>query len=589
MISARLILFKNILFIFIIILFSYGCKDSNNESTKQISEFGNYTGYSEEEYDSWTRTSQYLTMDDSVKLAIDIIQPVKDNQVLSKALPVVWAYYRYHRAVEKDGKILSLADRLPSLQMLLRHGYVIVVVDARGTGSSFGNESKGPLSPKSAQHTYDITEWIAKQEWCDGNVGMFGHSYSGNSQFVAAAQAPPHLKAIFPSGPTFDSYEIIYPGGIFSDNLVKAIRNALQHWDLEADAVPVDSDSSGLLLKEARSEHEYNVDPFEFFKAIPYRDSKYNNYPFWLKGNLMVHLSGCNASQVPVYEWVGWHDFLIRDAFQWFVNLTSAKKITVGWWSHNITSSYNLLGIEQLRWFDYWLKGIENGIMDESPIQYILMDDPDSTNWHQLNEWPLPESKLQYFYFAQRISGNTQNGYYKLLSNNKDLMENQKQNITFPVSGELMFNTLPLEKNLFVIGHPVVTLTISTIAKDVDLHVSLQTMDESDSVCQVSKGVLRASHRKESQPPFNNMGLPFHRHYKNDMLTISVDKPIKLAFDLSPIAKVFKRGHRIAVAISCKNVEWNETLEGKHSPEIKIVNSKPYESGIRLPVVNESN
>ena len=85
------------------------------------------------------------------------------------------------------------------LKTLIKNGYAIVIVDARGTGASFGIEDKGPNTIQEVQHTYEITEWIARQDWCDGNIGMTGHSYSGNVQMLAASKPSPHLKAIFPS------------------------------------------------------------------------------------------------------------------------------------------------------------------------------------------------------------------------------------------------------------------------------------------------------------------------------------------------------------------------------------------------------
>jgi len=113
----------------------------------RISIFGEYRGYSFPVYVEWVRTSQYLQMPYGIKLAADIIRPSRSGKVANTSMPVVWAYYRYHRAREENGRILSLVDRKPDLQLLLKHGYVIVVVDARGTGASFGYESTGPNSP----------------------------------------------------------------------------------------------------------------------------------------------------------------------------------------------------------------------------------------------------------------------------------------------------------------------------------------------------------------------------------------------------------------------------------------------------------
>lgn len=95
-------------------------------------------------------------------------------------------------------------------------GYVHVIGDMRGTGDSggemIGNYNFGGVSQ--GQDLYDLIEWVAAQPWCDGNIGMIGISYFGSMQVLAAAERPPHLKAIFVSGGHFDFYETTYHGGI---------------------------------------------------------------------------------------------------------------------------------------------------------------------------------------------------------------------------------------------------------------------------------------------------------------------------------------------------------------------------------------
>ena len=568
------------------LLLAIGCRKDDTQQADVVSEFGKYQGYSNPIYQQWERSSQYVEMKDGIKLATDIIRPVENGLVIPKALPVVWAYYRYHRAREKDGNVLSLVDLLPPLQTLIKHGYVIVVVDARGTGASFGsNESKGPNTLQEAQHTYQITEWIAAQVWCDGNVGMFGHSYSGNVQFLAAAQAPSHLKAVFPSGAAFDVYELMYPGGVFLENFAKTISNSLHYWDIEADAVPVDGDSNGLLLKEANLEHRKNVDPFDFFTELPCRDSRYKGYQFWLEGNPLIYLSACNVSRIPIYQWIGWKDFLIRDAFQWFVNLEGPQKLSVGWWSHDIHSSYDLLAVEQLRWFDYWLKGIDNSIMDESPIHYTCIDDPDSNAWYQANLWPLPESQQTEFYFVPGGPDSAQPVYDGLLLSELDQKEKWQEEIRFPDSKELTFTTQPLEKELFVIGHPVITLYLTAMVTDVDIYITLKDVDESNNVFQVTTGILRASHRTSTKPPFNNIDLPYQRHYAEDVKSMLIGKPAELCFDLLPVAKCFQAGHQIQISVKYAYGDGSEKDNSVDFPNLIFFGSPLKKTKIVLPVI----
>ena len=86
----------------------------------------------------------------------------------------------------------------------------------------------GEFTPDETQDAYDITEWFAAQPWCSGKVGMYGLSYLGITQYIAASTQPPHLKAIFPMMAMFDLYEFVYPGGVFKEDFVRSWgRNTL--------------------------------------------------------------------------------------------------------------------------------------------------------------------------------------------------------------------------------------------------------------------------------------------------------------------------------------------------------------------------
>jgi uncharacterized protein len=127
-------------------------------------------------------------MRDGTKLAALILRPAKDGETVTTPLPVIWTHNRYHR----EGIF-----NWHYLQTVLQYGYVIVSVDIRGTGASYGTY-QDLFSPEETRDAYDITEWLAVQPWSDGNIAMFGRSYLGITQFMAASTAPPHLKAIFP-------------------------------------------------------------------------------------------------------------------------------------------------------------------------------------------------------------------------------------------------------------------------------------------------------------------------------------------------------------------------------------------------------
>jgi len=222
---------------------------------------GTYKGYSQPLYDGRSSTSQYITMRDGTKLAALILRPTQDGEAVSTPLPVIWTHSRYHR----EGIF-----NWPYLQNILKYGYIIVSVDIRGTGASFGTY-RGLFSPEETRDAYDITEWLAVQPWSDGNIGMFGRSYWGITQLMAASTAPPHLKAIFPEMSEFDHYSFVYPGGIFHDDFFRQWGNMVNELDTDGSAVTADMDKT--MLQEALKEHAGNLDVFDTYSPLPYRDS----------------------------------------------------------------------------------------------------------------------------------------------------------------------------------------------------------------------------------------------------------------------------------------------------------------------------
>ena len=194
--------------------------------TTQISSFGRYEGFSQRCFDTWRRESCYVAMRDGTRLAVDILRPAIGEVAVDEPLPAIWTHTRYQRAsFTREGVVRTDAEHFdPWLFEVVAHGYVVLSVDVRGGGASFG-VNQGQFSQLEARDAYDVTEWIAVQPWCDGSVGMYGRSYLGITQYFAASQAPPHLKAIFPEMASFDHYSYVFAG--------LAVRRRQEHvWSL---------------------------------------------------------------------------------------------------------------------------------------------------------------------------------------------------------------------------------------------------------------------------------------------------------------------------------------------------------------------
>ena len=254
----------------------------------RASKFGKYVGYSEPLYDEWVRTSRYLEMSDGVKLAMDIIRPAKNGKPIEKPIPVIWNYYAYVRAEIQEGEVVSLVDISEGLQILIKHGYVIVIVDARGKGASYGTNTN-PVTYKEGRYGYEITEWLAAQTWCDGNVGMFGFSYSAHMNFMVAAHKPPHLKAIFPAMGAFDAYHLLIPGGICRKLILETVTKSFRDQEAEVPVAPVDEDSQGKMLAEAIEQHANNLMPIDLAR-LPYRNSEDGELKPWTLNNPMTYV-----------------------------------------------------------------------------------------------------------------------------------------------------------------------------------------------------------------------------------------------------------------------------------------------------------
>jgi putative CocE/NonD family hydrolase len=259
---------------------------------EKVSKPGLYKGYSEEKYDCCSRESIYVPMpSDGTRLAIDIIRPLEkgtQNKITDK-FPVLLTTTRYHRTNEVEGKPVPLPQNhiAPYASQFVKYGYIVAIADVRGAGASFGVDH-GPFSPIETEDSSYLIEWLAKQPWSEGKVGMFGLSYLGITQHKAASKKPPALKAIFPQVAFWDMYAFVYNNGIFIDDFIKVWGdvNVLLDANITIEkqiypAARVDVDEDGSLRAEASFGHGANFQVFEELNHLPFRDSRIRQGAKW--------------------------------------------------------------------------------------------------------------------------------------------------------------------------------------------------------------------------------------------------------------------------------------------------------------------
>jgi len=584
----------------------------------KISRFGQYSGYSPVLYDSSVRTSLYLTMRDGVKIALDILRPAKAGKVEQAPLPVIWTHNRYRRAFQAGPRLVTVADS-PDIRNLIMHGYVAASADARGSGASFG-ASKGIFTKDETQDAYEITEWLGKQPWSNGNVGMFGGSYLGITQFMAAATKPPHLKAIFPVVALFDLFEMGSQGGVYKEDFVKTWSELTTRLDTEPGVAPVDGDAGGVLLKKALAEHKAGNRPLaSIMEGLRFRNSvdPVTGVAPSMEWQPAGHIAAINGSGVPVYLWAGWFDAFTRHAFLAYRNFTAPRRLAVSARSHAprdqeiSTEEIRLIAVEELRWFDHWLKGVENGIMNEPPIYYQVMVEPKKNIWKTATAWPFPEAKPVCEYLAagrSLTSASVNDGKLAAVPPKKsgsdayvvdygvstgtatrwdnavgggfaypDLADHDARSLTY--------TSAALKADVEVTGFPVVHAWLSSTATDADLFAYLEEVYPEGGSRYITEGVLRASVRALSESPYDNLGLPYHRAFDSDVAPLKPGEPVELVFSMEPTSNVFNAGNRIRLTLSGADKDNAATPRIDPPPTMTIHRSMERPSFFELPIV----
>lgn len=587
---------------------------SGQAGQERISRPGEYRGYTEARYDDWVRQSRYIEVRDGTRLAADILRPAVDGEPVEEPLPVVWTHTRYRRAVPTKGDaVATIADRNPFVPPLLRHGYVVAAVDVRGTGASFGT-SRGILEPVEARDAHDVTEWLASRPWSNGKIGMFGQSYLGITQLLAAGQQPEHLEAIFPQKVLLDLYQAAQPGGVLATDLVRSWSRIVRAQDVKRPAAPVAGDSGRALLNRAVEEHRGNRNVLELYGSLPYRDSQDLRFAWpWHSSSPYTWTGSARRSDVAVYLAGGWRDGLARGTALWYRNLDAPRKLTMGPWFHIGYGGLDMAD-EQLRWFDRWLKGVENGIADEKPVRYYVFGARKGDRWRTTTDWPPPDARADTLHFASGPSGTIESihdgglsfrrpearaaldtgRFHYSASTGKpsrwsNLYGDGGTDVSYPDMTShdrkgFTYTSPPLERDRTIAGHPVVRLWVESTADDGDFFAYLEEVGPDGSSTYLTEGVLRASNRATVPAPYDAAGLPWHRAYRRDAEPMPEDEPVLLEIPLQPVANRFEEDERIRVTVTgADTANFSEAISPDEPPLIGIHSGRRHPSAVILP------
>ncbi|HSN40311.1 MAG TPA: CocE/NonD family hydrolase [Burkholderiales bacterium] len=442
-------------------------------------------------------------------------------------------------------------------QWWVPRGYACVRVDSRGAGKSPGKSE--PSSYQEGLDYYDAIEWIAKRPWCSGNIGLLGISYHASSQWRVANLQPPSLKAIMPWEGRADQYrDQAYHGGIFALGFIG-------NWWL--------THTAHHLLGRPRST---NPDAF-------HNDMMWN----YMRNDLDSEYWRMNSARwdritVPLYSVGNWGGFSmhLRGNTEGFVNAASRhKKLRIHTGTHFHPFHAEEGRMDQLRWFDYWLKGVDTGIMDEPPVKLEIRTGGSAERYpfRFENEWPIARTQWTRMYL--RIDRDASGDPGAVEGELTGMPPAKESSLSYSASGAtragvasgsslatthgntgrtgVSFETAPMAGDTEITGPLALNIWVSSTSEDMDIFATIRNIDAAgNDVCEVgqhgqpvpcvTKGWLRASHRK-LDPGRSLPYRPYHAH--NERWWLKPGEPVECQVEIWPTSMVFKKGHKLRIDI----------------------------------------
>ncbi|WP_241386861.1 CocE/NonD family hydrolase [Rhodococcus sp. CH91] len=514
-----------------------------------------------------------VPMRDGIELAADAYHGVDD-----KPRPALVALSPYGKELQALA-LTTPPQRRPSpmwdgcieagdIARVVAEDYVHVIGDIRGTGDSdgehIGNYNAGGVSL--GQDAYDFIEWVAAQPWCDGNVGMIGISYFGSMQVLAAAERPPHLKAIFVSGGHYDFYETTYHGGImwFMPRAAREGRGGDSGWAF------TDRVTSRMLETYSPDEIQARVaqrlaDPdvaawpnlVHVLHYPKHHEAWFDIITNELDGEWYEERNPINLARnidIPVYLQIdqgrGW---TMDGTIELFHALQGPKKLDIGPYPPMQSRPFIEEHDTMFRWYDYWIKGIDNGIMDEPAVNVFVEG---SRRRVTADQWPPKDIEYRSLYLRPRGKLSTDpepmgvryaapDGFYQAPLTVTDKVEILKWET--PVFAE------PTE----MIGTGAAHIFAEIDQADTNFILRMWDYAPNGTRQLITTGYLKASHR-ELDPERTTEGDPYHPHTR--AVPVEPGSIEEYVLRLYPFANTFLPGHKLVVELSN-----NEPLADEHN------------------------
>ncbi|MFX1532975.1 MAG: CocE/NonD family hydrolase [Promethearchaeota archaeon] len=587
-------------------------------------------------YKKFTIKSTYIPTRDGVEIAATICIPKELPQ--GEKIPTALFQTRYWRTYLLRAPLRWIFPETfglkPITELFTARGYVIIYVDVRGTGASTGTRPYGPFSEAETKDGNDILDWIIKQPWSNGDVVTFGISYVGSTAEFLTTNGHPALKATMPLHCFWDTYDhVAYPGGVYNESFINLWGQLGKHLDQNSNKAfkqirriawlfvkgvrPVESDKDRSKLKEAIHQHLANKYVDELLSDRSYQDDSLIEGVSYETTSIYPYAKEIEKSNIPIYALSSWLDSGYGEAvINRFLTLKNPMIAILGDWNHGAGTPAKTNPVHPRKkrvnpgipnrkdlvhhWIDFFDTCLKGEGIKEKTLYYYTMGEE---KWKKTHMWPPKDQQMERWYLGannslsaampQEDTGTDsytvnceattgkRNRWWTLLGFPIDYSNRAVQDKLL-----LTYTSPPIEEDIEITGHAIITLFLGSTHEDGAIFVYLEDVDPQGNVTYLTDGQVRLIHRKISseEPPYKKL-VPYHSFKREDALPLVPGEVAEIKFGLLPTSALIRKGHRIRIAIAGADKDTFRRYPAEETPTITLERNSVYASFIDLPII----
>ncbi len=527
-------------------------------------------------------TNVPVRMSDGVVLYADIVRPAgSGGQALSERLPVLLTQTPYN----KNTPSLNFED-----DYLVEHGYVQVIADVRGTGSSEGTWDS--FGAREQRDGYDLAEWARRQPWSDGSIGLHGTSYGAINQFLTAEQDPPGVKAAFPIVPMSDAYrDVTFAGGDTNTAFIPSWLGLVTATGMVPATYAVNDPFEAARVLVEHSGGALSFQGAQILSSSTGGSAAYDG-PFY---RLRSPIDKIRRDHIPTFVVGGWFDLFQRGEpllYQALRREHVPTRLLMGPWYH-ITAGQGLpaqgvptLDELELRWMDHYVKGIPDPGLENKPgatdrIAPVTYYENGSDRWRTAGGWYAPGVRFH----ALHLSGPASPQSPGTLSPTRPTGQQSPDTLIYnPATGVCsrsaiqwtagagggdgtpcetddrvndatsLSYALPIKHAMHVLGPMTARVWVSSQGgRDSLLTARVEDVAPSGTATQMSAGwdtiSLRALSVGKTVYDHGLMTMPFHPFTQASVLPVPSGQPVEVDIEIYPTGWDVLAGHTLRLTL----------------------------------------